>query len=151
MDRTRTSLLAQNGVPGEYTVSYPFLARGPRSEPRLRVRSETQQSTTQTTLLSTPAHDTPQPTALQRRASTTSTTSLASLACLAPEKGKEKEKDKENAKTPQAQRSGVKTVLAKAVRGGHVDGSGERRGGEGRKGDRTGDGWRVFFPRKSGS
>ncbi|UPX11231.1 uncharacterized protein EKO05_0001849 [Ascochyta rabiei] len=135
MDRTRTSLLAQNGVPGEYTVSYPFLARGPRSEPRLRVRT----------------HDTPQPTALQRRASTTSTTSLASLACLAPEKGKEKEKDKENAKTPQAQRSGVKTVLAKAVRGGHVDGSGERRGGEGRKGDRTGDGWRVFFPRKSGS
>jgi hypothetical protein len=31
MDPNRTYLLAQNGVPGEYTVSYPFIVRAPPS------------------------------------------------------------------------------------------------------------------------
>ena len=45
MDPSRTNLLAQNGMPGEYIVSYPFIERAPPPEPRRRTQpdSETRQ------------------------------------------------------------------------------------------------------------
>lgn len=80
MDPNRTQLLAQNGMPGEYIVSGPFIARAPRSQPRPH----------------------PQENTMKRRESTESLDSIA--------------KEKEEAQTPQASRSGLRSVFSKVAR-----------------------------------